>query len=75
VTPSEVRPRLAEVAAANLSELERVLVETATGVGCKIGRFERADASFWTPHLKSTRENADPEPHRGCGVPKLWSHA
>jgi hypothetical protein len=52
VTPSDVRPRLAEVAAANLSELERVLLETATGanrqvwtsVTCKfcerVGRYE-----------------------------------
>jgi hypothetical protein len=50
--PADVRPRLAEAAAANLSELERVLVETATGanrlvwatIGCKHcgreGRYE-----------------------------------
>src|SRR5262249_4760783 len=31
VTPAEVRPRLGELVAENLSELERVLVETATG--------------------------------------------
>jgi hypothetical protein len=31
VTPSEVRPRLAAAAAANLSELERVLLDAATG--------------------------------------------
>jgi hypothetical protein len=31
MTPADVRPRLAEAAAAHLSELERVLVETATG--------------------------------------------
>ena len=31
MTPSEVRPRLAAVAAANLSELEGVLLEAATG--------------------------------------------
>jgi hypothetical protein len=52
VSPADVRPRLAEAAAANLSELERVLVETATGanrqiwatIGCKHcgreGRYE-----------------------------------
>jgi hypothetical protein len=31
VTPSDVRPRLAAAAAANLSELERVLLDAATG--------------------------------------------
>jgi hypothetical protein len=31
VTPSEVRPRLAAAAAANLPDLERVLLEAATG--------------------------------------------
>jgi hypothetical protein len=31
VSPAEVRPRLGELVAENLSELERVLVETATG--------------------------------------------
>lgn len=36
VGPSEVRPRLAQAAAANLSELERVLVETATGANRQI---------------------------------------
>jgi hypothetical protein len=52
VSPADVRPRLAEAAAANLSEIERVLVETATGanrqvwatIGCKHcgreGRYE-----------------------------------
>jgi hypothetical protein len=52
VSPADVRPRLAEAAAANLSELERVLVQTATGanrqvwatIGCKHcgreGRYE-----------------------------------
>jgi hypothetical protein len=36
VGPSEVRPRLAQAAAANLSELERVLVETATGANRQV---------------------------------------
>ena len=52
VSPADVRPRLAEAAAANVVELERVLVETATGanrqvwatIGCKHcgreGRYE-----------------------------------
>jgi hypothetical protein len=31
-----VRPRLAEAAAANLSEIERVLVETATGANRQV---------------------------------------
>ena len=36
VSPADVRPRLAEAAAANLSELERVLVETATGANRQV---------------------------------------
>jgi hypothetical protein len=36
VTPSDVRPHLAEVAAANLSEIERVLIETATGANRQV---------------------------------------
>ena len=52
VSPADVRPRLAEAAAANVSVLERVLVETATSanrqvwatIGCKHcgreGRYE-----------------------------------
>jgi hypothetical protein len=55
VSPAEVRPRLAEAAAANVSELERVLVETATGanrqvwttIGCKhCGREGRYEISI-----------------------------
>jgi hypothetical protein len=36
LTPSDVRPHLAEVAAANLSEIERVLIETATGANRQV---------------------------------------
>jgi hypothetical protein len=55
VSPADVRPRLAEAAAANLTELERVLVETATGanrqvwatIGCKhCGREGRYEISI-----------------------------
>ena len=77
VSPADVRPRLAEAAAANLSELERVLVETATGanrqvwatIGCKhCGREGRYEISI--PDYRVRLDAVEKLLQQGLGRPR-----